>query len=135
MDLYRYFHPHHNPRLRNTPLRMQELGELEQAAIELSKAIKRAEVRSSSSPMATFRKEHFTEILLAAQYLVESLSTLTRAHPGDEQDTLWELLKEREEAPGWENWARLLKERLKMLSAFEDLPQEPLRKSRAGNES
>ena len=36
MDLYRYFHPHYNPRLRKVPLRLQELAELEQKQSELA---------------------------------------------------------------------------------------------------
>jgi hypothetical protein len=46
MDIYRYFHPHHNPRLRTTPIRLQELNELEEAARELRRAIERAGLRS-----------------------------------------------------------------------------------------
>ena len=128
MDLYRYFHPHHNPRLRRTPLRLQELSELEQAVIELSKAVKRAEIRTAEAPVGGIREEHFEQVLVALDYLVESFGTLTKAHPGDDEEVMAELLKEREEAPGWENWARLLRQRLEMLksatqtSLFSTLP-------------
>ena len=114
MDLYRYFHPHHNPRLTKVPLRMQELGELEQAAIELKKAIERAEVRTAHAPVGGICKEHFSEMLVALDYLVESLSTLTKAHPGDDLDTMMHMLGERQNAPGWENWTRLLEQRLEI---------------------
>ena len=70
MDLYRYFHPHYNPRLRNVGVRLQELGELEQAAMELHKAIERAEIRSEISPIGNIKKEHFAEIVCALDFAV-----------------------------------------------------------------
>lgn len=119
MDLYRYFHPQHNPRLQKTPVRLQELGELEQAAIELTKAVKRAEIRTSQSSIGAIRAEHFSEVLQALNYVVNSLSELTNAHPGDDLETMMKLLKEREEAPGWENWAKLLRQRLTLMQEYE----------------
>ena len=118
MDLYRYFHPHHNPRLRNVPLRLQELGELEQAAVELHKALKRAEVRTGEAATGPIKKEHFNQIRVAMDYVVESLGTLSGAHPGDESDTMEQMLDERKDAPGWENWARLLKQRLEIVNQY-----------------
>lgn len=119
MDLYRYFHPHHNPRLCNTPVRLQELGELEQAAVELKKAVKRAAIRSAnvSAEIASnaFNHEHFSEVLAALEFVVDTLSDLTNAHPGDGTETMHSLLSERGEAPGWENWSRLLKQRLDLM--------------------
>ena len=120
VDLYRYFHPHHNPRLRSVPLRLQELGELEQAAKELKKAVKRAEIRSANAPAGPFRQEHFGEVIAALDFLVDSLSTLTNAHPGDSSKTMQDLLREREEAPGWENWSRLLRQRLELLRQYDE---------------
>ncbi len=119
MDLIRYFHPHHNPRLRSRELRMQEVSELEQAALELRKALRRAEIRSESAAEKNdtetpLRKEHFNQLLVAMDYIVESLGTLSQAHPGDETPALYQLLEERKDAPGWENWSRLLKERLEL---------------------
>jgi len=132
MDLYRYFHPHHNPRLRKEPLRLQELSELEQAASELKKAVKRAEIRcqptgevtsepltstddtSASQDLGGIRQDHFSQILIALDYVAESLSTLTKAHPGDDDVMLSRILKERENAPGWENWCSLLEQRLSL---------------------
>jgi len=124
MDLYRYFHPHHNPRLRNVPVRLQELAELEQSASELRKALKRAEIRTENSPIGGIRKEHFSEILVALDYIVESLETLREAHPGDSQRTMLQILKERENSPGWENWARLLHQRLDLVKQFNSYPNE-----------
>jgi len=118
MDLYRYFHPHHNPRLRSTPLRLQEIGELEQAAQELKKALKRAEIRSADAPSGPIKNEHFSQILVALEYVVESLETLSEAHQGDNETTMNDLLSERESAPGWENWCRLLKQRLELGQQF-----------------
>lgn len=121
MDLYRYFHPHYNPRLRTTPLRLQEIGELEQAASELQRALERAELRTGNSNVGGIRREHFSEVLEAANYIVNSLSTLTKAHPGDSNETMLQLLHEREDAPGWENWSRLLKQRLKLLGQITEI--------------
>lgn len=120
MDLYRYFHPHHNPRLRNVPLRVLELNELEQAATELRNAVHRAAVRTSNSPVGAIRDEHFNELLIALDFVIESLGTLASAHPGDDDATLRQLLEERKNAPGWENWAALLRQRLELLAASED---------------
>lgn len=118
MDLYRYFHPHHNPRLRNKPLRLQELGELEQAALELKKAVKRAEIRAGDAPLGAIKKDHFSQLLVALEYIVESLETLSEAHEGDSEEIMGDLLSERESAPGWENWCRLLKQRLEIGQQF-----------------
>lgn len=120
MDLYRYFHPHHNPRLRNKPVRLQELRELEQSAIELHKALKRAEIRSAEAPIGGIQAEHFGEILRAMDYIVESLGTLCEAHPGDETEVMREMLHERSDAPGWENWARLLRQRLRIMGQYDE---------------
>lgn len=119
MDLYRYFHPHHNPRLHKTPLRLQELGELEQAAIELTKAIQRAEIRTRNAPLGPLHEEHFGDIVAALNYVVEALSELTKAHPGDDLNTMMQLLRERSDAPGWESWTKLLRQRLQLLDASE----------------
>jgi len=115
MDLYRYFHPHHNPKLRGSSLRHQELGELEQATVELSKALERAELRQRKSPITEINTEIFSDLRAAVDFAVASLGTLSEAHPGDDDATMHELLSERKNAPGWENWSRLLKERLRLL--------------------
>ena len=120
MDLYRYFHPHHNPRLRVTPMRLQELAELEQAAIELGKAIKRAHIRTGRAPIGDLCEEQFNHVLEAAQALVQGLSDLTTAHPGDDLTTMKQLLRERRDAPGWETWSRLLRQRLELMQDYEE---------------
>lgn len=112
MDLYRYFHPHHNPRLNKVPLRLQELAELEQAAAELKKAIERAEIRAANTNSQIIRSEHFTEIAAALDYVVSALSMLSEAHPGDDLDTLAQMLHERKDTPGWETWSKLLSQKL-----------------------
>ena len=122
MDLYRYFHPHHNPRLRSVQIRLQELCELKQSAEELKRAIERAEIRAQNAPRPPIKSEHFKEILTALDYVVESLGVLEKAHPGDDDEAMKALLSERADAPGWENWGRLVKQRLSILesSVFED---------------
>lgn len=115
MDLYRYFHPHHNPKLRGESLRHQELGELEQAAVELSKALERAELRQRKAPTADINTDIFSDLRAAIDFAVASLCSLTDAHPGDSENTMQQLLSERKNAPGWENWSRLLKERITLL--------------------
>ncbi len=161
MDLYRYFHPHHNPRLLRTPLRLQELGELEQAASELKKAIRRAAIRSENASKNStqdlftdpsdeelllptphersveqriretesprIQLERLTEILEALEFVVDSLSGLSDQHPGDESATMRALLSERVDAPGWENWTRLLEQRLELLTQHEEQTPEKLR--------
>ena len=120
MDLYRYFHPHYNPRLRKVSVRLVELGELEQGAVELRKAIERMQVRTENAPVGEIRAEHFSELLVALDYVVETLSTLMKAHPGDDLVALFQLLDERKGAPGWENWVRLLRQRLEIICQYGD---------------
>ena len=112
MDLYRYFHPHHNPRLAHKPLRLIEIAELQQAASELKKAIERSQTRTVNAPIGPIREHHFENLVTAIEYIIDSLSVLSDAHPGDSLNTLKNMLEERQSAPGWENWTRLLRHRL-----------------------
>lgn len=112
MDIYRFFHPHHNPRLHSTPLRQQELGELEQAASELLKAIERAQKRTARKAPGAILPQHFNDILKAMRFVVSSLETLCDAHPGDSPETLYDLIQERSELTGWESWTALLHEQI-----------------------
>ena len=107
-------------------MRLQELAELEQAAIELGKALKRAHIRSGKAPIASINEEVFSKVLQAAQELVENLSDLTSSHPGDDLTTMKQLLRERNEAPGWETWVKLLRQRLSLMQEYEEYipPQE-----------
>ena len=112
MDIYRFFHPHHNPRLHSTPLRQQELSELEQAASELAKALERAMQRSERKAVPPIFPQHFTDIIKAMRFVVRSLQTLCDAHPGDTPETLKEIANERSEFSGWEAWTALVRQQL-----------------------
>jgi len=106
MDIYRFFHPHHNPRLYRTGLRLQELNELEHAASELRKAIERAQQITDRQPCPPILTEHFTDLIKAMRYVETSLQTLMEAHPGDSMNERTALISERESMTGWENWTR-----------------------------
>jgi hypothetical protein len=112
MHIYRFFQPHHNPRLLSTPLRQLELSELEQAASELRKAIERAQQRTTKRAVPPLMPEHFTDLLKAIRFVESSLQTLCDAHPGDQPHTMLEMIQERQELAGWETWTSLLEEQL-----------------------
>lgn len=112
MHIYRFFQPHHNPRLLNTPLRQLELSELEQAASELRKALERAKQRCERRAIAPIMPAHFTDLLKAMQFVESSLQTLCDAHPGDQPTILLEMIHERSDLAGWETWTALLNEQL-----------------------
>ena len=106
MDIYRFFHPHHNPRLVNTALRYTELSELLQAAVELRKALERAQQRTSRQAIPPILSEHFTDIIKAERFIEESLQTLCEVHPGDSEGELQRLATERSSSSGWEAWTK-----------------------------
>ncbi len=112
MDIYRFFHPHHNPRLLGTAPRQQEIGELEQAASETLKAVQRIQHRSTRRPVAPILPQHFSDIIKALQFVTSSLATLNDAHPGDTLEELSDLIAERADLPGWSNWAKLVREEI-----------------------
>ncbi|NDC36753.1 MAG: hypothetical protein EBZ48_01735 [Proteobacteria bacterium] len=112
MHIYRYFQPHHNPRLVSTPIRQLELSELEQAASELRKALERAQQRTAKKAVAPLMSEHFTDLLKAMRFVESSLQTLCDAHPGDQPAIMLEMIHERNELVGWETWTSLLEEQL-----------------------
>lgn len=112
MDIYRYFHPHHNPRLFSTPLRQQELSELEQAAAELKKALERARLRTERAPAGLILPSHFTDLLKAIRFIESSLQTLCDAHDGDDLSTLEDIVQERSGMRGWEAWTSIVNEQL-----------------------
>jgi len=114
MDIYRYFHPHYNPRLHSTPLRQQELSELEQAAGELRKSLERAQQRTTRKPATPIIPSHFTDIIKAMRFVEASLQTLCDAHDGDSRNELTELIGERAGLSGWEAWSALVEEQLIM---------------------
>ena len=111
--LYEYFRPHLIPRLRYVPLRLQEIGELEQATKELRKAVKRAAIRSEVSAVGKIRKDDFEEILKALDFSCAKLAQIFQLHPGDSEETLGHLVEERENLSGWEQWVRFVAQRLK----------------------
>lgn len=117
MDLYRFFHPHHNPRLRQKRLRLQEISELELAAKELHRALKRASLRMSSLNSNALDKQVVMQLLDSAADSVELshefLNNLSEIYPEDNFTDLKILLEERKSAPGWEAWTNLLTERLR----------------------
>lgn len=106
MDIYRFFHPHHNPRLVNTALRYTELSELLQAATELRKALERAQQRTARRSHPPILGEHFTDIIKAQRFVEASLQTLCEVHPGDSESELSELVSERSSSSGWEAWTK-----------------------------
>lgn len=118
MDLFRYFHPHHHPRLRRVPLRLQELGELELGAKELHRALKRAQLRSenrfglSSQVRPEISPERLAEIVSSLEFAINGLSALVHIHPGDSIEDIEHMIDERKSISGWENWSRIVKERL-----------------------
>ena len=114
MDIYRYFHPHHNPRLFSTPLRQQELSELEQAAAELRKAIERARLRVERAQRGRILPSHFTDLIKAVTFLENSLQVLSDAHDGDAPEILQELIQERNNLRGWEGWTSIVQEQLEV---------------------
>ena len=112
MDIYRFFHPHHNPRLHSTALRQQELSELEQAAAELLKAVERAQQRARRRPVPPIMPEHFNDLIKALRFVESSFQTLCDAHEGDSRKDMMALINERSEFVGWETWASLVREQL-----------------------
>jgi predicted nuclease with TOPRIM domain len=111
MDIYRFFHPHHNPRLLGTPLRQQELGELEQAASELLRALKRAQLRCQKQEQSA-QVQQLSEPIQALQFTVNRLAELCDKHPGDSLEDLYDLISERGDTTGWANWSELVREQL-----------------------
>jgi len=113
MDLFRYFHPHYHPRLRKVPLRLQEIGELELAAKELSRALKRAQLRTESNAGNTrITSDQVLEVAEVVDNATQLLSELLRIHPGDSIEDIEQLIEERQTVSGWENWSRIVRERL-----------------------
>lgn len=115
MDLYKYFQPHHNARLRQKAVRHQEIGELLEAALELGRACERAALRQKESAVPELSEEQFNNLLISVHNAVQILTEMGEEHPGDEKNDLEKLLEERAELSGWENWSRIMRERLNSL--------------------
>lgn len=114
MDIYRFFHPHHNPKLHSTPLRQQELSELLQVASELFKALSRGKMRTLRQTVGNLSSQEFDPAIEALKDVIVSLQTLIDLHPGDSRDALADLISERAQMSGWDNWTRLLGEQLRI---------------------
>lgn len=112
MDIYRFYHPHHNPRLHSTPIRQQEVSELEQGAAELRKALERAQKRCKRKTVPPIMPEHFEDIIKAMWFVERSLQTLCDVHPGDSLSEISEIIAERSSFSGWETWTKLVNEQL-----------------------
>ena len=108
MDIYRYFHPHHNPRLYGKAVRLQELYELEQAAAELRKALARARKRTERKGFSEIGKRNFDDVIEAARFLQKEIKALCQVHPGDTEAELLEVAHERSNLVGWNNWSELV---------------------------
>ena len=91
-------------------MRLQELAELELAAVELKRALERARMRESvDGAVGGNRLEYLLQNMEA---VILGLKAMVESHPGDSASDMEELLQERKMAPGWENWITLLKQRL-----------------------
>jgi hypothetical protein len=112
MDLYKFFHPHHNPRLNSVSIRYAELSELLQATTELRKALERAQHRTSKAPCYPILPEHFLGAIKASKFLEAALQAICEAHPGDSTDVLKEVVRERSNLSGWDAWTRIARETL-----------------------
>ena len=123
MDLYRFFHPHYNPRLRGVPLRLQELSELHLAAVELTDALKRAELRPAPPPVNELKCRSLGDAIEALGFAIDTLAELIRKHPGDETAIMRQLMRERANAPGWETWTALVRERIRLIEQHQ-LPDD-----------
>ncbi len=123
MDIYRFFHPQHNPRLLGTPLRQQELGEMEQVASELLRVVKRAWQRSSKSMSGNLKPTDFANLIEALHYCTSTLAKICDKHPGDTIEDLEDMIAERSDLPAWSNWARLVKEQIALGGALAESRQ------------
>jgi hypothetical protein len=104
MDIYRFFHPHHNPRLVNTALRYTELSELLQAAVELRKALERAQQRTTRQAIPPILSEYFTDIIKVERYMEKSLQIFCEMLPGDSEGELQRVASERSFSSCWVAW-------------------------------
>lgn len=87
-------------------MRYTELSELLQAAVELRKALERAQQRTSRQPKPPILPEHFTDIIKAQRFIEASLQTLCEVHPGDSVEELEVIVTERASSSGWEAWTK-----------------------------
>ena len=126
MDLFRYFKPHHNPKLHDIPPRSQEFYELLQAAKEFNLAVQRAQIRIEAS--SKIRTDNLIKIIdhdtnqrikveldncvLSLNFIESAMLKIIESIPSDSLDDLHDMIQEREGLTGWENWVLLLRESL-----------------------
>lgn len=109
MDLYRFFYPHHNPRLRTVKLRLQELTEISLAIKEIGRVLNRSKRRIGADESYLENMEDTINAIDLAHSIIE---TTIRNYPEDTPEDLECMLKERIGAPGWEAWCKLVDSRL-----------------------
>jgi len=105
---------------------MIEVGELEQASIELKNALQSACIRAENNPRGGATPENISQLLIAVDYIIESLDAIASGQSEDSLQTLRIMLEERRNAPGWETWSTLLRERLSLLEE-QELRLQPVR--------
>ena len=92
-------------------MRVQEICELELAARELQRAIKRASIRIKNTD-SNLPSQLMDSAYDATELTADFLHSLSEICKEDSDNDLKDLLIERSTAPGWEAWCRLLSERL-----------------------
>lgn len=110
MDIYSFFYSHHNPKIKNKPVRQQEVLELYQVVLELKKALKTAEHRTEACGKPPYLSQHFAEIVAQLEPIAQNLNNLAEAHPGDSESDVKELIQERSDLPSWKNWSQLIED-------------------------
>jgi hypothetical protein len=113
VEVYKYFYPHFNPLHFNTPLRQQELAELAQSAVLLRRAVEFASHRNARIERRRVNQEQLESALKALRYVERVLLSVEDAHPGDSDQDLDALAKERKDLPGWKSWASIVEADLK----------------------
>ncbi len=118
MDLYRFFYPHHNPRLRVVKLRLQELTEISLAIKEVGRVLNRSKKRlGQDTPETLDEMEDTIGAIELAHSIIESMIL---NYPEDSPEDLESMLKERRNAPGWEAWCKLVESRLDYIKSERD---------------
>lgn len=117
MDLYRFFHPHHNPRLRSVKIRLQELTEISLAIKEISRVLMRSKRRLGEDGLFSDNMDDTINAIDLAHSIIE---TTIRNYPEDSPEDLENMLVERTGAPGWEAWCKLVESRLDYIKRERD---------------
>ena len=110
MDIYNFFYSHHNPKIKSKSLRQQEVLELYQVVQELMKALKVAGIRTETALKPPYLGQHFSDLVSQLEPIANVLNNLAEAHPGDSDEDIKELIKERSNLPSWKNWTQLIED-------------------------